>query len=222
MEDLLEQLADLEYFDLLDALKPQRRGETGLVDLKTLLTAARRQRLLELRQRIFVGVPDASPEDCPLEEVIRSFSGICNSKNGKLGLRHLLHLTVDPTGPRLAPGDARLGWLMIPKNIDQLIAHLRKSHKENSIKNSLWTGISKLLQYYVGEERARGILRQADRPHEKDAREISTTALELHRLINSMEFEMRMFTILAAFGIDKSPILKLRVRDFDRLTWKLS
>lgn len=208
MEDLLPWLVDQGAYEVLDALRPTGRGATGRVTLADVLRAKREGRFGEWRRTL---------DDPDLEDAIRAFAKRAASANHRLGLRHVLRLTVTDGGPRLAPTGARLSWMTKARSINAVTSHMiGEGYAPNTVQNGVWYGLSKLFQHHYGVTRARSILAEANRPSSDDAREVWLTAAEVHRLVSACEWEVRMaLLVMAALGVDVKPLLNLRVRNVD-------
>jgi integrase len=159
-----------------------------------------------------------------LEEAVTAFAQTLDYENHRLGARHFLRITVDPSDPLLAGKGARVSWLYEPSHIDRCVRHMieTEGYKPNTVKNGLWGFLSKFLQDRLGTPDARAILREADRPSEDDRRDVVLSPEALHRVISASEWEVRMFLLIkASTGIDKTPILRIRGRDVDEENWSL-
>jgi hypothetical protein len=202
------------HYELVEALEPKGKGKGGRIDLPTLYHAWRRNELDELVRRV---------NDPLLEEAVKAFAQTLDYENHRLGARHFLRITVDPSGPLLAGTGARVSWLYEPSHIDQCVRHMieTEGYKPNTVKNGLWGFLSKFLQDRLGTPDARAILAEADRPSEDDRRDVVLSPEALHRVISASEWEVRMFLLIkASTGIDKTPILRIR-RDVDKENWTL-
>lgn len=213
-EQLLEWMADQEMYDLLEALRPTGPGKSGRVHLADIRRARKEDRLEQLRRTL---------RDPLIEEVVREFAPLVTYKNHRTGLQHLLRLTVDPDGPRLAPPKARLSWLTEAKHINTVMSTMiAEGYKPRTVNNSAWGALSKLLQHEFGKARAESIMAEAARPYADDRRDLWLSAEECYRVISACEWEVRMFLLLsAALGIDVTPTLRIRSRDFDAERWTL-
>ena len=216
MERLVEDLANHGYYDILEAVRPRGRRKSGLVTLPELLRKKESARdeagarwRDELRRLIY---------DPPLETVAREVARHIPYENHTRGVRHLLRLL-----PRLAPQKVPLSWLKDPSNVNALVrAMLNEGYKPNSVLNSLWGAVSRILQHAYDKQTARAVLARSDRPYANDAREVWLTPEELHDVISACEWEVRMYIILScALGIDRSPLLRIRKRDIDWNAWRL-
>ncbi len=215
MEQALRHIWEDGYYELVEALEPEGSGRGGRIDLPALYHAWRREELDELSRQI---------NDPPLKGAVKAFAETLDYDNHRLGARHLLRLTVDPTGPGLAGSEARVSWLCDPSHIDQCVDYMvdTEGYKPNTVKNGLWGFLSKFLQDRLGTPEARAILSEADRPSEDDRRDVVLPPEALHRVISAAEWEVRMFLVIkASTGIDKSPILRIRGRDIDKENWTL-
>ena len=215
MEQALRYVWEEGYYGLIEALEPEGPGQGGKIDLPSLYHAWRRDHLDELARRV---------NDPLLKQVVKTFAQTLDYENHRLGARHLLRITVEPSGPLLAGTEARVSWLYEPSHIDRCVRHMiqAEDYKPNTVKNGLWGFLSKFLQDRLGTPDARAILREADRPIEDDRRDVVLSPGALHRVISASEWEVRMFLLLkASTGIDKSPILRIRGRDVDEENWTL-
>ena len=215
MEQALRLIWEDGYYELVEALEPKGPGQGGKIDLPTLYHAWRQDKLDELSRRV---------NDPLLKESVKSFAQTLDYENHRLGARHFLRITVEPSGPLLAGKEARVSWIYEPSHIDRCVRHLiqAEGYKPNTVKNGLWGFLSKFLQDRLGTPDARTILREADRPSEDDRRDVVLSPEALHRVISVSEWEVRMFLILkASTGIDKTPLLRIRGRDVDEENWTL-
>lgn len=214
MEDLLQWLADEEAYDVLDALRPTTAGASGRVTLADVLRAKKEGRFSSWRRTL---------DDPPLAGALREFAKSVRYNNHKLGLRHVLRVTTEPGGPRLAPKGARLSWLTEARHINAVTSRLlSEGYEPNTVRVSVWYALSKLFRHHYGESRKREIMADAARPHADDARDVWLTARDVHRLVSACEWEVRMALLLmAGLGVDVKPMLALRVRDFDPARWTL-
>ena len=215
MEQALRYVWQDGYYELIEALEPEGQGRGGRIDLPTLYHAWRRDKLDEISRRV---------NDPLLKDAVKSFAGTLDYNNHRLGARHLLRLTVDPSGPLLAGTEARVSWLYEPSHIDRCVRYMidDEGYKPNTVKNGLWGFLSKFLQNRLGTPDARAILGEADRPSEDDRRDVVLSPKALHRVISASEWEVRMFLLIkASTGIDKTPILRIRGRDVDEENWSL-
>ena len=215
MEQALRHIWEDGYYELVEALEPEGPGQGGKIDLPTLYHAWRRDALDELARRV---------NDPLLKEAVKTFAQTLDYENHRLGARHFLRITVEPSGPLLAGTEARVSWVYEPSHIDRCVRHMiqAEGYKPNTVKNGLWGFLSKFLQDRLGTPDARAILREAERPSEDDRRDVVLSPEALHRVISASEWEVRMFLILkASTGIDKTPILRIRGRDVDEENWSL-
>lgn len=215
MEDALRYVWEDGHYDLIEALEPQGRGESGLIDLPTLYHAWRRGTLRDLQRRLI---------DPPLLEAVRSYAKTLDYSNHRRGARHLIRLTTHQGGPLLAGQSARLSWLYEASHITRCIRHMIDvdGYKANTVANHLYGFISKFLRHRLGDGDAQQILADVDRPSIDDRRDVWLTADDVRRVVSASEWEMRMLLLLSAStGIDKTPLLRIRVRDVDFETWSL-
>ncbi|MCS3676326.1 integrase [Salinibacter ruber] len=215
MEKALRLIWEDGFYELVEALEPEGPGKGGKIDLPTLYHAWRRDELDELARRV---------NDPLLKEAVKTFAQTLDYENHRLGARHFLRITVEPSGPLLAGTEARVSWVYEPSHIDRCVRHMiqAEGYKPNTVKNGLWGFLSKFLQDRLGTPDARAILREAERPSEDDRRDVVLSPEALHRVISASEWEVRMFLILkASTGIDKTPILRIRGRDVDEENWSL-
>jgi len=215
MEQALRHIWADGHYELVEALEPRGPGRGGQIDLPTLYHAWRRDELDVLNRRI---------NNPPLEDAVKAFAETLDYENHRLGARHLLRITVEPSGPLLAGKEARVSWIYEPGHIDRCVEHMieEDGYKPNTVRNGLWGFVSKLLQEELSESEARSILGEAERPTEDDRRDVILSPRALHRVISASEWEVRMFLILkASTGIDKSPILRIRRRDVNEEKWTL-
>lgn len=208
MEAALEWLADEMAYDVLDALRPRGRGESGRLTLADVLRARKEGRFADLRRTL---------SDPPLAEAVRAFASRVTYANYKLGLRHVLRLTTESGGAHLAPAGARLSWLTDARHLNLITAQLlAEGYKPNTIRVSVWHAVAQLLRHHYGAGRARDVMAEAQRPAAHDARDVWLTAADVHRVVSACEWEVRMaLLVMAATGVDVGPLLRLRVRDFD-------
>ena len=215
MEQVLRHIWEDGHYELVEALEPKGKGKGGRINLPTLYHAWRRNELTELARRV---------NDPLLEEAVKSFAKTLDYENHRLGARHFLRITVDPSGPLLAGVEARVSWVYEPSHIDRCVRYMidDEGYKPNTVKNGLWGFLSKFLQNRLGTPDARAILSEADRPSEDDRRDMVLSPKALHRVISASEWEVRMFLLIkASTGIDKTPILRIRGRDVDEENWSL-
>lgn len=215
MEKGLRLIWEDGYYELVEALEPEGPGQGGRIDLPTLYHAWHQGELEELSRRV---------NDPLLEDAVKTFAETLDYDNHRLGARHLLRITVDPSGSLLAGNDARASWLYEPGHIDRCVRHViqAEGYKPNTVKNGLWGFLSKLLQDRLGTPDARAILSEANRPSEDDRRDVVLSPEALHRVISASEWEVRMFLVIkASTGVDKTPILRIRGRDIDEEKWTL-
>jgi hypothetical protein len=187
MEQALRYVWQDGYYELIEALEPEGQGRGGRIDLPTLYHAWRRDKLDEISRRV---------NDPLLKDAVKSFAGTLDYDNHRLGARHLLRLTVDPSGPLLAGTEARVSWLYELGHIDRCVRHMieTEGYKPNTVQNGLWGFLSKFLQDRLGTPDARAILSEADRPSEDDRRDVVLSPKALHRVISASEWEVRMFS----------------------------
>lgn len=215
MEQALRYVWEDGYYALIEALEPEGPGQGGRIDLPTLFHAWRRGKLDALARRL---------DDPLLRSAVRRFAQTLSYDNHQLGARHLLRMTVEPSGPLLAGRDARVSWLYEPSHIDRCVRHMieRDGYEPNTVRNGVWGFLSKFLQDRLGQADTRAILSQANRPDTDDRRDVILSPAALHRVICASEWEVRMFLLIkASTGIDKSPILRIRTRDVDFERWTL-
>lgn len=215
MEQALRHIWEDGHYELVEALEPEGPGRGGQINLPTLYHAWRRDELDELTRRI---------DNPPLKDAVKGFAKTLSYDNHRLGARHLLRITVVPSGPLLAGKEARVSWLYEPSHIDGCVRYMidDEGYKPNTVRNGLWGFVSKFLKEQLSESEARSILREADRPSEDDRRDVILSPRALHRVISASEWEVRMFLLVkASTGIDKSPILRIRGRDVDEEKWTL-
>lgn len=181
--------------------KPQ--AVRGLVDrrysLREAWVAHLEDRLAELE--LLAGDPQ-------LADVVDRFRGVVTDRRTLDGLDMLL---------RLAPRNARLGWLTDSKNISDICATaVSEGRRPNSVLRSLYRAIVDLLAYEIGKKQVQPILFDVVKPGEDDAREVSVTLTEIQRLLELADAQMRDFVLAALLtGVDRGPLLRLRVRHFD-------
>lgn len=204
-EDLLRWLDDNEHWEILEGLRPEGRGQSGKVTLPEVYRARRENRIREMKRKL---------TDPLLKDAIAAAGKNISYNNHLVGLRHVL---------ALAPEKARLSWATKPRHINGMIAQLRaKGLEDNSIRNSVWGGLSKLFQHHYGKSHAADILAEAERPSRDDRRDVHLTPQDIYDLISKCEWEMRMYLVLLlSLGIDKGPTLRLRVRDVDLDRWTI-
>lgn len=215
MEDALRYVWEDGHYALVEALEPTGQGEGGRIDLPTLYHAWRKGELEELQRRI---------HDPPLEKSVRKYAERLDYDSHIYGARHLLRMTTQPDGPRLAGSGPRLSWLYEPTHIERLIRHMieEDGYKANTVAGNLYGFVSKFLRHRLGEGDAQQILAEVDRPSIDDRRDVWLTAEDVHRVISASEWEVRMFLLLSAStGVDKSPLLDVRGRDVDFSAWSL-
>jgi integrase len=215
MEDALRYVWQDGHYALIEALEPEGPGRGGKIDLPTLYHAWRNGELGKLKRTV---------EDPPLKEAVRQYAKGLGYDNHRRGARHILRLTVEPSGPQLAGADARLSWLYEPKQIDRLLSHMieEDGYAVNTVRNEPYGFLSKFLRHRLGEAEAQQILQEVERPSEDDRRDVWLTAGDVHRVVSASEWEVRMFLMVtASTGIDKSPALRIRKRDVDFGRWSL-
>lgn len=215
MEQALRRTWEEGYYDLVKALEPEAPGKSGRIDLPALYHARRQGELEALERRV---------NDPLLRPTAESFAESLSYRNHRRGARHLIRVTVEPSGPLLAGEEARVSWVYEPANVDRCVEHMidEEGYAPNTVRNSLWGFLSKLLQDRLGTPEARAILDQAERPTEDDRRDVVLSRKALHRVISASEWEVRMFLLIkASTGIDKTPILRIRARDIDEEGWTL-
>lgn len=152
--------------------------------------------------------------DPVLAEVVTRFRPLAKDRRIENGLDMLLE--------RVPKGE-RLSWLTDHKNISDVCARaVADGRKPNTVRRSLYRAIADLLAYEIGKaERAR-ILADVVKPGEDDARDVTLAPAEVGRLLDACDLEMRPLVELAVLtGIDRGPLLALRVRDFDEKAGRL-
>lgn len=215
MEDALRYVWEDGHYDLIEALEPKGKGESGLIDLPTLYHAWRRGELRDLQRRLI---------DPPLPDAVRSYAKTLDYDNHRRGARHLIRLTTHPGGPLLAGQSARLSWLYDAQHITRCLRHMvqQDSYAKNTVRNELYGFVSVFLRERLGEGDAQQILADVDKPSVDDRRDVWLSADDVRRVVSASEWEMRMLLLLSAStGIDKSPLLRIRVRDVDFDKWSL-
>jgi len=215
MEDCLRYVWEDGWYELVEALEPEGPGQEGAIDLPTLYHAWRQDQLQELKRRL---------TDPPLDEAVRAYAKTLDYDNHRRGARHVLRLTVEPSGPLMAGEAARVSWLYDAGHIDKLLWHMveEDGYAVNTVRNEPYGFLSKFLRHRLGEGDAQQILAEVDRPSEDDRRDVWLTAQDVRRVVSASEWEVRMFLILtASTGIDKTPALRIRGRDVDFDRWTL-
>lgn len=109
-------------------------------------------------------------------------------------------------------------WLQDPANLNDLYAHaLEESGKPpNSLRRSLHRAVAEILSHELGRGKMLGIMADVTKPSADDERDVDLTPKEIGKLLEALDEEARPVAELGLLsGIDLTPILRIRPRDYD-------
>lgn len=195
METALHELAVTGFADLLEQLRERAFTLPELYTAK--LTG--RPALEALRRR---------RSDPPLALAVAELRGQVADARVRTGLDQLL---------ALAPTGARLSWLLEPPHLSEIYGRaVANGRKPNTVRRGLHRAVSDLLTARFGRGRMLAIMAETRVPDANDERDATLTAAELQKLLEACDDEFRPVVEFAVLtGIDRGPLLALRVRDYD-------
>lgn len=195
MEVMLDELPLFGYGDLVE------RFVEGGIQLPELYAAKMNGKLDELREQI---------ENPPLRDVLGRARAYVSGRRVRDGVKHI---------ERLSPKNATLSWLRERRNIQYMIdTMLAEGQRPNSVARSLYRAVAEILDREVGKKKRQEILFEVRRPYEDDSRDVNLTPAEIARLMEAASREHNFhlaFLVAILTGIDQSPLLRLRVKDFN-------
>lgn len=149
----------------------------------------------------------ARKDDPLLVDVIARVRGEITDDRVLTGLAHL---------ERHAPAGARLSWLMDFRNINGFYRAMRRNMAPNSVRRGPHRAVADLLRLTIGRGKMLAIMADVEVPSARDERVVMLWPDEIQRLMRLADEEFRPVLGLAlTTGIDRKPLLELRVRHWN-------
>lgn len=201
MEDALVTIATRDQMpDLIEQLR------SGTVKLKEVWSAhlkpkkERLEALESLRTR---------QHDTLLSEVVPQRKTRTKDERVKSGYDQLLEL---------APKDARVSWLTVSTNLNDIYERAMEERAANSVRRSLHRAVCDLLTNKYGRGKMLAVIADAEVPGEQDERAIEVSREKIKELADAANSDP-VFVNAVGFaittGIDRAPMLKLTPTSVD-------
>lgn len=218
MERLVRQIAeraldDPSWRSLLDALRAGRRGERPRLRLPELLASHSAGELDALRRLL---------RDPLLSEAIAQYEETAPGYDTTNGLRILALMAERELGSPVRFSQIRSGKVLtlLTARAEREGGRPSPEHpqgrpmKRNSARRTILLSASKLIRFHLGGAERDRVFADVSAAHERDVRDVWLAPNEIQRLLDACADFFRPFVLAAlATGADRSPLLRLRVRD---------
>lgn len=147
-------------------------------------------------------------EDPPLaDEVQRMLSDVTDDERVRVGLERIREF---------APDEAPLSWLTDHANINKLYRDVGKGRTQGTVYRTVHRAVCDLLSDTVGKGEMQRIIAEVKKPKPAGTRVQILSAKQIQGLVYNAPDELRPSLAVAVLtGIDRGPLVNLRVKDYD-------